>query len=359
MKNHLLKIDWMLLAPVFILVIISLVILYSINPSYSQGQIFSLGIALLVFILFSQIAYQDYSKLYIPLYLLYIFLLITVLIIGIESRGAVRWLDLFGVSLQASEIGKPIISLVLAGFLQTHSNKSYKTYFYSILLILPVVVLIYLQPDLGNALIYISVFMTALIIYGIPLFWILLTTLPFVALMPFLWGLIHDYQRQRFLTFLNPLRDPSGNSYNLIQAIIAVGSGMIVGKGVLESTQSRLKFLPENHTDFIFASLAEKLGFLGSIIVVVVFIVLFYRIYQIFINSKDLFGKMYSAISLLFLLFQFFINIGMNLGVVPVVGITLPFLSLGGSSLVANFLMLGILSSISISSEKKEVLEIR
>ena len=201
--------------------------------------------------------------------------------------------------------------------------------------------------------------MITLFVYGIPMLWFVLTGLPFVISSSFIWNKLHDYQRQRVLTFLHPMNDPQGRSYNLIQAVIAVGSGMFFGKGIGEGTQSQLKFLPENHTDFIFASLAEKLGFLGTVIVLLAFIALLWRIYRIIMNVQDPFGKLFSIAAFLFLIVHFFVNIGMNVGLVPVVGVTLPFISYGGSSLLANFIMLGILSSISVASRKRETLQIK
>jgi rod shape determining protein RodA len=359
MKNVLSHIDWWLLIPVLFLVIISLTILFSINPSYFRNQLFGLGISLFAFLLFSQISYRDFRQFSVPFYVTSIILLIIVLIIGIESRGAIRWFEVFGISLQASEIGKPLMSLALAGFLADNSNRRLSTYLLTLLYLAPAVFLIYLQPDLGNAILYMIVAILTLLIYGIPLIWFMVSIFPAFIFVPFLWNFMHDYQRQRILTFLNPMQDPRGSSYNLIQAIIAVGSGMLIGKGINEGTQSRLKFLPENHTDFIFASLAEKLGFLGSLIIIIFFIIFLYRIYIIINKSDDLFGKIFASSSFLFVLLQFFVNIGMNLGLVPVVGITLPFISYGGSSLLANFILLGILSSISTRNKKNEILEIR
>lgn len=358
MNHKIFQLDWWLVAPVLFLMIISLTLLYSINPSYFQSQFMSLFISAIAFLLFSQISYKDFRSLSVSLYIFILILLVVVLIIGIESRGAVRWLAIFGRSFQASELGKPFISLALAGFLANNANRKIRTYIFPIVLLMPVVILIYLQPDLGNALLYIGVVLSVLVIYGMPLLWIVLGSLPLIIIMPLFWRFLHVYQRQRILTFLNPMEDPTGSSYNLIQAIIAVGSGMFLGKGFGEGTQSRLKFLPENHTDFIFASLAEKLGFLGSVLVLIIFAFFLYRIYRTFINCKDIFGKIFTACSFLFILFQFFVNIGMNLGLVPVVGVTLPFVSFGGSSLLANFITLGILSSISIRNTDKGILEI-
>lgn len=359
MKNKWLHIDWWLMVPIVFLLLISLTVLFSIDPAHFWNQLFALGVATVAFFVFSQIPYKDLELFAKPFYFVSIFLLVIVLLIGFEARGAVRWINIFGFSLQASEIIKPLLSLSLASFLAGNTNRSLKMYVLTLLFLVPVVVLIQLQPDLGNALIFAGVSVATLVVYGIPWIWLFVSALPLLLAAPFIWNLLHDYQRQRVLTFLNPLQDPQGSSYNLIQAVIAVGSGMVMGKGIGEGTQSQLKFLPENHTDFIFASLSEKLGFLGSFIVIMAFIALLYRIYRIFHRSKDAFGKLFCVSAFLFLLIHFFVNIGMNLGLVPVVGVTLPFVSFGGSSLLSNFIFLGILSAISTANNKKDVLQIR
>lgn len=359
MKYLFSHIDWWLVIPVMFLVIISLTVLYSINPLFFRSQIISFIFAIFVFWLISNINYdyfQPFSKIF---YLFSIIFFGIVLIIGIESRGAVRWFDVFGISLQPSEIAKPLLSIAFASFLSSHSNRKIKTYICVLLLLIPVFFLIYYQPDLGNALLFAGVFFLTLIIYGISFKWLFITFFPVIFASPFIWNMLHSYQRQRIFTFLNPAADPKGGSYNLIQAIIAVGSGMFFGKGIGEGTQSTLKFLPENHTDFIFASLAEKLGFFGSLIVIITFTILLYRLYTIFVETKELSSKIFICCAFLFVLLQFFVNIAMNIGLVPIVGVTLPFVSFGGSSLLANFIILGIASSISTSGNKKEVLEIR
>jgi rod shape determining protein RodA len=358
-RKHSLLIDWWLITPVIFLAAIGLTVLFSIDPMFFRNQLLVLVISVIVFLFFSQFPYKELPVFSVPVYFGSLAVLLIVLILGFESRGAVRWIAVFGYSLQMSEICKPLLAVVFAHFLSTHLNSKVKTYVVALAGMFPVLALIYLQPDLGNTLIYAGAAILTLFVYGIPLLWFGVTALPFLVASPIIWEKLHDYQRQRVLTFLHPMSDPQGRSYNLIQAVIAVGSGMFLGKGIGEGTQSQLKFLPENHTDFIFASLAEKLGFLGTVIVLIAFAVLLWRIYRITMNAPDQFGKLFSATAFLFLIIHFFVNTGMNLGLVPVVGVTLPFISYGGSSLLANFIMLGILSSISVASRKKEALQIR
>lgn len=282
-----------------------------------------------------------------------------VFLIGVESRGAARWMELFGIRIQFSEICKPLLSLALASQISDDRKPELKTFILTGLLLVPVILFIYLQPDLGNALIFVSVYLLSLIILGFPLRWFAIAfLLPLLLISPFLWSLLHEYQRQRILTFIHPRKDPLGTSYNTIQALIAVGSGMFFGRGLGENTQSLLRFLPERQTDFIFAAISEGMGFIGASLVIIAFIFLLYRIYSIFKNSDNLFEKTVLVCSFLFFFVQFFLNVGMNIGLLPIAGVTLPFISYGGSSLVANFIFLAIASSISVSRKQKH-LEIR
>lgn len=352
------KVDWFLILPVAILVLISLVTLFSMNPDFFRSQLGFLLVSLIAFLFFSQInlnIIRFYAK---PIYFLSIFLLLVVLVLGIESRGSVRWIELLGFRVQFSEILKPFLAVSLASFLLEIKDQSFRNLSKIVLLTLPIGLLIFLQPDLGSALIYFGVVGLTLIYFGFPLKFFLWGAGFFSILAPFFWLFLRDYQRHRIITFLNPASDPLGTSYNVIQSMIAVGSGMLVGRGFGQGTQSSLRFLPERHTDFIFASISEQLGFIGTILVLIAFGFLFYRIYIIFRNSNDDFSRLFGAIAFFIFLVQFFMNAGMNVGVLPVVGVTLPFVSAGGSSLLSNFIILGILSSLS-RGKRSEVLEIK
>jgi rod shape determining protein RodA len=358
-RKSLLSIDWLLILPVAILVVVSLTTLLSLSPSLFFNQFFTLILGIIAFVFFSQLPYDSLKPLAVPIYIVAFVLLSIVLIIGFESHGAVRWISVFGFSVQFSEILKPFLAIALASFLSTQSNTSWRSFFLSLMLLGPLFLLLAFQPDLGNALIYILVTLIVLLVYGFPLLWFAVVALPFVAASPLLWHALHDYQKQRLLTFINPMSDPLGTSYNVIQAVIAVGSGMLMGKGLAQGTQSGLRFLPERHTDFIFATLSEGMGFVGAFIVIACFIFLCFRIYTIFQRSDDTFAKVFTACAFGLVLVHFFMNIGMNVGLLPIVGVTLPFVSYGGNSLLANLIMLGILSSISTHYRKRDVLEIR
>lgn len=353
------KIDYWLLAPVAVLVLISLTTLFTVNIVFFEYQLFSLFVATCAFVFFSQVDIRFFKQLKLAIYLISLVFLGIIFVLGFESRGAVRWIEVFGVSIQFSEILKPFLALAFAAFLADRQQHKKRTFFHAILLLMPIILLINFQPDLGTALIYAGAGLFALLVAGFPLWWFGLALLPIVASLPLLWTMLHDYQRHRILTFLNPSSDPLGTSYNAIQAIIAVGSGSLFGKGLSEGTQSGLRFLPERHTDFIFATLAEGLGFIGACLVVSALLFLGYRIYTIFRSTDDTFTKLFTACAFGFFIIQGVVNIGMNIGIVPIVGVTLPFVSFGGSSLVASFIFLGLLSNLSVSQREKRVLEIR
>lgn len=352
-------IEWDLLTPVLILIVLSLVTLFSISFSYFLNQLFFVGISLVFFFISSQINYRVVPFYTRHIYITSLILFSILFVIGIESRGAVRWVELFGLRVQFSEILKPFLALALSSFIVKKEDTSFKTFLLASVFVFPLVLLISLQPDLGNAIIYAAVSVATLYSLGFSWKFFLGGFVGIVGFVPILWNVIlRDYQKERIATFVNPYSDPLGTSYNVIQSMIAVGSGMIAGKGISEATQSRLRFLPERHTDFIFASFSEGFGFIGALFFIGVFCFLLYRIYYIVQNSSDLFCKTFAIVSFFLLLVPFLINVGMNIGVMPVTGVTLPFVSYGGSSLLSNFILLGFLSAIK-RSIKEEIMEIK
>lgn len=352
------SIDWGLLTPVIVLVILSLTALFSIDISLFRNQFIFFIIGILAFLFFSQTNYKIIKFYALPIYIISIVLLVALLIVGAETRGSVRWLDFFGFRIQFSEILKPFLAISLSSYLSSKNNYFLKTLLLAICFLMPIVFLVFLQPDLGNALIYALVAVTAFIVFGFPFRFFFLGSSFLLMLSPIFWKLLHGYQKQRILTFLNP-NDPLGLSYNAIQSVIAVGSGMLFGRGLGLGTQSGLRFLPERHTDFIFATLSEELGMIGSFLVIIAFVFMLYKIFKIFLNQDELFDKIFSSIVFSLIFFQFFINIGMNIGILPIVGITLPFISYGGSSLLSNFILLGILSAMNKGASSHKVLEIK
>lgn len=357
-RSSLWNIDLKLFIPVLVLLIISLTTLFSINYTFFKSQLIFALFSIFVFLFFSNINYRLLKNYDVIFYFTSLVLLGIVLVLGIESRGSLRWVEILGFRIQFSEIFKPFLAISLASFLSADKSKSLLTFLKILFLLFPVIFLIFLQPDLGNALIYFMVMLLTLFFFGFPVKFFVSGIVIFVAVIPILWKVLHDYQKQRILTFLNPANDPLGGSYNAIQSVIAVGSGMFFGKGLGLGTQSGLRFLPEKHTDFIFATISEQLGFVGSVIILLAFVFILHRIISILRRCTDSFSRVLCAICFFIILIQTFINVGMNIGILPVVGVTLPFVSYGGSSLLSNFIILGIISAVSRQTKENDVLEI-
>ncbi|HXS15313.1 MAG TPA: FtsW/RodA/SpoVE family cell cycle protein [Candidatus Saccharimonadales bacterium] len=358
MMNFLRRVDMQLVIPVLILISISLSTIFSINGALFRNQFLFFILCFFVFFFFANTELESWEFFAKPIYIISLIALLILLFLGLESRGAVRWFDIGGYGIQFSEIFKPFLAIGLATFLAKRGDTKASTLGLITLLLLPVVFLIYKQPDLGSALIYVMATGITLLIYGFPFVWFGGAIVCFAAAIPLLFKFLHGYQQQRVLTFLHLTNDPLGTSYNAIQAMIAVGSGMLLGKGLGLGTQSSLRFLPERHTDFIFATLSEDLGFIGAGIVIFSFGFLLYRLYIIFKETESSFEKIFIAATFSLIFIQFFVNIGMNIGILPIVGVPLPFVSYGGSSLLSNAIFLGLASGIGSRHAKKSVLEI-
>jgi rod shape determining protein RodA len=279
-----------------------------------------------------------------------------VFILGSVRLGAQRWLKIAWFNLQPSELAKLIIVIFLARYF---SKKS--IYDISLLsrkfgifrgLILPFIFiavptgLIIEQPDLGSGAIIVMMFIAMLYLTGVRLRYIFIFLLVIALCMPALWHILRDYQRDRLMVFLNPNIDPLGAGYTLIQSKIAIGSGSFLGKGWLSGTQSQLHFLPESHTDFIFATFAEEWGFLGGVALLALYYLLVREGVRIAQRTKDAFGRLLAFGISLMLAIQVFVNIAMTMGFMPIVGLPLPLMSYGGSSVAVTFIALGILVSI-------------
>lgn len=353
------KINWSFLVPSLGLVLVSLSLLFSIDMSLFKDQFVSLIISLAAYFIIAQIDFKLLSQNAIMLYILSIVLLSIVFVIGIESRGAVRWINIFGFSIQVSEVLKPFFIVIFAAFITHTKERGLLKLLLMLTLFAPIFFLVLKQPDLGNALIYLFVLGFMLLLAQFPIIYFIGLGVIMLLPMPFLFNMLHEYQKQRIYTFLNYGHDPLGISYNALQSMISVGSGGWFGKGFGHATQSLLQFLPERHTDFIFATLSETFGFLGVTIVLVLFTFLLWKIYQLAAFSHDAFVYLVIMGFYMVILTHAFLNIGMNIGIVPIVGITLPFVSYGGSSLLTNFIILGILTSLGRSFNPSEVREIR
>lgn len=352
------RVDWPTLLPALLLVGLGLATFYSIDRQYFFQQLVFFFIAILFYFIFLNLNFKIFALFSKQIYFVFLIILLITFFIGIEAKGATRWIEIFGLRLQFSEIFKPFIVLFFANFLTGDSLRSFLKFITSFLLLLPIFFLIAKQPDLGNAMILLFTVFFMNVFYGFSIFHFLAIGVPAIAFFPLIFHFLRDYQKERIFSFLNISYDPLGSSYNAIQSIISVGSGGLFGKGMGQATQSVLKFLPERHTDFIFATISESLGMVGSVFVLFLYLIFLFRIIKILSLLEDDFSKMVLAGFFFLFLTHIFFNIGMNIGLFPIVGITLPFVSYGGSSLLTNFIILGIISSISFESKRITSIEI-
>ena len=335
-------IDWLVFIPTVILVCLGLAVLLSIDASFFYQQILSAVIGLALFLLFARIDFSIYH--YIDRWLFIgciVFLLLSYL--GPNVRGATRWLDLGPFRFQPSEFVKPFFLLSISSFMIRYRPEKIKHILLHIGLFLIIFLLIFKQPDLGSSLVYLAMWVGLIVLAGIPLRYIIGTVLTISIATPAGFKLLHDYQKLRILTFLNPVLDPQGAGYNAIQSMIAVGSGKLFGRGFGRGTQSILQFLPERHTDFVFASFTESFGFVGAAVLLAVFFILFtHLLTQANERKVNQVAFLYISGFFIQLFTHVVINIGMNMGILPITGITLPFISYGRSSFLAICIGLGI-----------------
>lgn len=345
--NFLLKLDWMIILCILLLSGVGAAAIASVAPDLFVSQIIFYILGLSLFLFFSRLDFRIFPSLGKIIFLASIVLLGITLILGFESHGAVRWVAIGPFRLQFSEFLKPFLITALAVSFRALSERySFRSYLRLIVIISIPLFLVFKQPDLGSALVYLFVF-AVLSVISIPKFWhLFLFGVSTLITIPFFWKFLASYQKARILTFLSPTFDPLGASYNAIQAVITVGSGEFFGRGLGRGTQSHLLFLPEHHTDFIFASIAEELGFLGSFFILAIYFVLIWHLFSLASKSKNVTGSLIIlGIASMFLI-QVLINVGMNLGILPVTGIPLPLISYGGSSILSCLISLGIVENI-------------
>jgi rod shape determining protein RodA len=352
--------DWITLSITILISLIGIMSIYSAtrplvaeeHSMFYLKQTTWLVLGLIAVFLIVSIDYIWLSRFSMIFYITGIVLLIAVFIMGRTGMGAQRWLSLGPVSFQPSEIFKLIYIIMLShhlSLLKSPMDTVSLLRTFAFITVFPFILLIK-QPDLGTALIIMAIFIALVTARGLPkkitiLFIIIgLISLPFLGNI--FWGGLKDYQKSRLVAFMEPEVDPTGIGYHLNQSKITVGSGKVFGKGYLHGTQGPFRFLPEKHTDFIFAVFAEEWGFLGSFILLFLYLVLIMRGLDTARKAKDDFGRFLAlGITLMFLIY-FFVNVGMTLGLMPVVGVPLPFMSYGGTALLSNLIAVGILISI-------------
>lgn len=337
----------------------SLVVLTSISPERLslQALMFVLGFFLYLYLSNQEIGIY---KAFAPIgYLIALGLLLATFLFGATVRGSTRWIPIFGFQLQGGELAKPLLVIAFTFILKHFPPITLRNLGINLVLFIIPVFLIFKQPDLGTAMVVSSIWIGQVFVSGISYFIIAIVGALGIAILKYLPSFLHDYQLDRLQTFINPFHDPLGAGYNVIQSIIAVGSGGIFGKGLGHGTQSHLRFLPERHTDFIFASLAEELGLIGTILVLFCLGGLLFRLLSLATHTISHSSRLIYLGAFSYLFFQTFVNIGMNIGVAPVTGVTLPLISYGGSSILSTAITLGIVASAARGDRTRSLIEIR
>ncbi|MBT9140719.1 MAG: Peptidoglycan glycosyltransferase MrdB [Dehalococcoidia bacterium] len=349
--------DFLLLLSVFAIVLLSLLIISSAtmdslagDPFFVKRQATWFFVSFIALLVVINIDYTQFYRVTHYLYGLNLLLLLAVFLLGREGGGAQRWIDLGFFNLQPSEFAKLFIIISLARHLAAREGN-----FASIFSVIPTFLhvslpmgMIFLQPNLGTALVFIAIMFGMLFMAGAKAKHLLLYVVgSLVVGLPLLWQVLRDYQRMRLISFISPERDALSGAFQQIQSVIAVGSGGVWGRGwFAEGTQSSLSFTLEPHTDFIFSVLAEQIGFAGGVVLILLYVFLTFRVIRIAAVAKDTFGMLICIGVASMLLFQILINIGMTVGVMPVTGLPLPFMSYGGSSLLMNMLSIGLVLNI-------------
>jgi rod shape determining protein RodA len=344
------KIDGPLFAIVACLLALGLATLYSAAyqaPARVSAQVLNLLMGLALMWIAAQMPPQVFMRYAIPAFAAVLLMLVAVALFGDVRNGARRWLPLGFASLQPSEFMKIAMPLMLARYFHRHeASLRAREYAFAALLLAVPTAMIVRQPDLGTALLVAAAGFYVIFLAGLSWKFIAVGSAATLASLPILWGVLHDYQRRRFLTLLDPSSDPLGAGYHIIQSTIAVGSGGITGKGWLGGTQTHLEFIPERATDFIFAVYSEEFGLIGASLLLALYLALIMRGLMIAANAPTFFTRLLAgSITLTFFTYAV-VNMGMVSGLLPVVGVPLPLISYGGTSLVTLFLSIGILMSI-------------
>ena len=326
------------------------------GTTFTRGLMWA-GIAGVVFVLATAFDYRWFKTLSWPVYLLQLGLLVVTLAIGDGVGNSARWITMGPLTFQFSELAKVLMIIVLANYLASrhHRLDSLRTVLGACVLVGPPWLLVMLQPDLGTSLVFLGILAGMLWMSGASMKWLAVLVGAVIAMVPIAWTyILRDYQKERLTSFLNPTPDISDSGYQLYQSQIAVGSGGWFGRGLTNGTQAQGDFLPVQTTDFVFSVLAEELGFLGAMVLFVLFALLLWRVIVAAWRSRDPFGTLFASGIASMVLFQLFVNVGMVMGIMPITGIPLPFVTHGGASLVSIAIGLGIIQSINIRQTRAE-----
>jgi rod shape determining protein RodA len=361
MKNFFEKTDISLLFVVIVILAIAILSLYSASyqpdknlvKNYAIQQLIWIALTVLIGACFIKIGYERWIDYGYFIFAINLLMLLLVLVLGDTRYGAKRWIELGFLSLQPSELCKISFILALTKFVTDNNDriKDLKVIIISLFVCMLPVALIMKQPDLGTAIAFFPIFFVILFTAGARIKHLIFMLILGVCSTPVLWSFLKLYQKKRLLVFLNPNIDPLGAGYTIIQSRIAIGSGGFFGKGWLSGTQNQLNFLPERHTDFIFSVIGEEWGFLGALILLALFLFLINRMISIADSTNDERGKILISGIVALVWFQVFINIGMTIGLMPVVGLPLPLISYGGSNLLTTMIMIALV--ISVGSKRK------
>ena len=347
------QIPWRIIMILFFIMSFSVLVLYSAAGGSVEPWAFNQAIRFIVFMMLflflNYVPLRYIERISYPFYILFVFLLILVEIVGTVKGGSQRWIELGFIILQPSELMKIAIILACARFyahLPPIWSRSFTALWPGLLLIALPAGLILVQPDLGTAVTIIIAAAAMMFLAGLPLWWFSGAFIIGIAVLPIIFSLLHDYQRKRLLTFLDPESDPLGTGYHISQSKIAIGSGGITGKGFLNGSQSHLDYLPEGHTDFVFATMAEEWGLLGGLVLLLAFGLLLRWSTGVALKARTRFGGLTAAGLTLTIFLYVAINLMMVMGLAPVVGIPLPLFSYGGSSMLTVMLCVGIISAV-------------
>jgi len=357
LRSRLPDLDPVLLAVLGVLCLLGLVTLYSAasdHPGRFGEQVRNFALAAALMVAIAGLTPRILKRLALPVYALGLVLLVAVLVAGVSVKGAQRWLDLGVMRIQPAEMMKLSVPLMLAWYFDRREGAVRRIDFaFAALVVLVPVGLIIRQPDLGTALLVLAAGFFVIFFAGLPWLWLGVMGGGTLALMPVAWGLMHDYQRNRILTLVDPMSDPLGKGFHTLQAMIAIGSGGAFGKGWMQGTQTHLEFIPERTSDFIFAVYSEEFGLIGNLVLLVAFLVLVARALAIAGQAGTSFSRLLAG-SIAMILFTFaFVNMAMVSGILPVVGVPLPFISYGGTALVTLGMACGML--MCVQSHRKMV----
>ena len=354
-KDKFFSLDYVLVTSIFVLGVISIFAMYSTDGGefkyHTKSHILRFFIFFGMFLVISLIQIRFWHSQSYLIYILFFILLLGVKYFGLTSSGSKRWLDLYFMNLQPSELMKIGLILFLAKYYHRTSIEnlnSIKYLFLPIVVLIAPVLLVATQPDLGTSILIAAGGITVAWLAGVRLKFFAISAMTFLALLPIAVSFLKPYQKSRILTFLNPERDPLGAGYQIIQSKIAIGSGGLFGKGFLQGSQSYLDYLPEKHTDFIFTLFSEEFGFFGSLSILVLYALIVWRIIKIGNITRSNFGKLYCYSFATAFFVYVVVNMMMVLGLLPIVGSPLPIMSYGGSSMMAIMLGLGIAMSCKV-----------